>query len=544
MPAREIKTLILRFRDLSTSPGDTIARHRATAKTSGSVWWGWWHKDGETIPDDAFRAIANAASVDAGVDILLFDSDRRQIFEANCVRVSWDNVHHPIYPREQPELVPEYYQGRPCLAWFRFVSISEPRPKSILQKHSYVDVPEFFTSGESGYRLFDGKRISSVEELRQQNRTIWFIRDVGNDDPTHEIKLFDSHQIEPSDFLREHIVSSSTDLLWVSDLHFSEDHLHAFALETSPTGGRSAWDSIKLKLNDLGIQTVAGVIASGDFAWKAAPLEFDQARKSFFDKALDWSKELKNYHFLVCPGNHDLCFSSSPADKTQPVSVASAEARAAYENFYQNLYFKRPNAYLSCGRRFLLGGVIPVEIASLNSCLLDQKKDLFQGQGFVGEDQMRDAARQLGWESHRTGPRAVRIVVIHHHLLPVSYSEAPFLGWQYSLTLDAEALMRWLLENDVDLVLHGHQHQPFYTQVVRPIDLEGKEMSLREITVVGLGSTGVDLGHLGETKNNMFALVRFGLQEARFQFFSINPKTPSKELFEFRVDLSKRSRLA
>jgi hypothetical protein len=296
MPTPDIKTLILRFRDLSTSPGETIAFHQQViAKEKKSVWWGWWNKEGETIPDEAFRKIAKAASAPGGLTVLLFHSDQQQIFEAHCVKLFWDNEHQLVLPSEDPELVPEYYKGRPCLAWFRFTSIQpQPNPGPSLQKLSYVEVPEFFTGGDPGYQLFDGKVIASAEELRQQNRTIWFVRDARPEDRTHEIKVFDSHQIEPSDFPKEHIVSSSTDLLWVSDLHFSEDGLHAFSLKTSPTGGRSAWDSIKHKLDDLGIENVAGVIASGDFAWKASPAEFSQARTSFFDAALDWSKELSS----------------------------------------------------------------------------------------------------------------------------------------------------------------------------------------------------------------------------------------------------------
>jgi hypothetical protein len=550
MPSSEIKTLILRFRDLSTSSGETITFHQQVIADEESVWWGWWHKDGETVPDDAFRTVAKAAAAASGLEVLLFHSDQKKIFRATCVKVFWDNELHPTYPQERPELVPKYYKGRPCLAWFRFTSIiPEPLSESSLKDLSYVEVPEFFTGGEPGYQLFDGKVIASTEELRQQSRTIWFVRAKRDGDPTHEIKLFDAHQIVPSDFPKEHIVSSSTDLLWVSDLHFSDDGHHAFTIKAE--GDRSAWESIKLQLDKLGIERVAGVIASGDFAWKAAPSEFDEARKSFFDAALAWSKELKNYHFLVCPRNHDLRFSPSPEPspdkKPQPVSVAPEEARAAYEAFYQNLYFKRPNKFISCGRRLLLGGAVPVEIACLNSCFLDQRKDLFQGQGFVGEKQMQDAARELGWVPRQKGPRgprAVRIVVLHHHLLPVSYSEAAYQGWQYSVTLDAESLMRWVLEHDVDLVLHGHQHQPFYTQVIRSVNLKDTDTDSRTTTIVGMGSTGVDLGHLGEKRNNMFALLQFGVQEVRIRFFSIDRRHPSEDLFEFRVDLSKRSRLA
>jgi len=541
MPTSDIETLILRFRDLSTSSGETIAFHQQVITDKNSVWWGWWHKEGETIPDEAFRKIAQAASALGGLDVFLFHSDQQQFFEAHCVKLFWDIEHQRTHPREQPELVPEYYEGRPCLAWFRFTSI-RPHSEPPLKDLSYVEIPELFTGGEPGYQLFDGKVIASTEELRQQNRTIWFVRTQRDGDPTHEIKMFDAHQIVPSDFPRDHIVSSSTDLLWVSDLHFSEDRFHAFTFQAE--GDRSAWESIRLVLDDEKIENVAGVIASGDFAWKASPAEFDQARTLFFDPILGWNKKLKNYHLLVCPGNHDLRYSEEPAEKNQPVSVASEKARAAYEDFYEKLFFKRPNEFLSCGRRFLLGGAIPVEIACLNSCLLNQKDGLFQGQGFVGEKQMRDAARELGWDPHQTGPRAVRIVVLHHHLLPVSYSEAAYQGWQYSVTLDAESLMRWVLKHDVDLVLHGHQHQPFYTQVVRSVDLKDTDTDSRTTTIVGMGSTGVDLGHLGEERTNMFALLQFGVREVRIRFFSIDRRNLPKDLFDFRVDLSARSRLA
>lgn len=538
MPSPEIKTLILRFRDLVTRPGDTIAQHQAIAEKQGLVWWGWWNKAGETVPDETFRAIAEAAESPQGLEILLLDSDRGQLFGALCKELRWDARTRPL---DAPGPSPSYYRDRSCLAWFQFESIgADPLPESILNRYSYVKVPEFFEAGESGYGAFYGKRIDSVRELLQQNRTIWFARDAQPGDPVHSISLLDSHRIEPSDFPREPLVSASTDLLWVSDLHFSDDGHHAFPLH-SDDSSRTAWASVERSLRENSIPNVAGVIASGDFAWKAAASEFEKAR-SFFDGAKSWG--MKSYDFLICPGNHDIAFSDDPADKDQPVSVARDVARAAFESFYQDLFFKKPNQFLSCGRRFLLGGAIPVEVACLNSSLLDQQKDLFQGHGFVGDDQMDDAAKQLGWEPQSTRPRAVRIVVLHHHLLPVTYREIPLRQRQYSVTLDAEALTRWLLLHEVDVVLHGHQHQPFYTNVLRPIDLEVDPSRLHDLAIVGLGSTGVRLDHLGEIKNNMFAVLSFGPREVLFRFFSIHPIDPSKLLFQFRLDLSTRNRLA
>ena len=47
-----LKTVILRFRDLVTSENGTIEQHKALIDKYGYVWWTWWKKGGEKIPDD------------------------------------------------------------------------------------------------------------------------------------------------------------------------------------------------------------------------------------------------------------------------------------------------------------------------------------------------------------------------------------------------------------------------------------------------------------------------------------------------------------
>jgi hypothetical protein len=56
-----------------------------------------------------------------------------------------------------------------------------------------------------------------------------------------------------------------------------------------------------------------------------------------------------------------------------------------FEDFYENLFYMKPNEYISPGRRFLLGKAVPVEIVCLNSSYLTQHKDLFQGAWFPGK---------------------------------------------------------------------------------------------------------------------------------------------------------------
>lgn len=58
---------------------------------------------------------------------------------------------------------------------------------------------------------------------------------------------------------------------------------------------------------------------------------------------------------------------------------------------------EKPEEDLSQGRKFLLGGHKVVEVAALNSCVLQQVKDSFLGMGFIGEKQLSNVAESMGW---------------------------------------------------------------------------------------------------------------------------------------------------
>lgn len=540
MPTPEVSTLVLRFRDLVTSPGGTIDEHQKVIDRRGFVWWGWWSKAGESIPDEVFRQLALQARSGEGLTVLLLDTGRLQLLSAHCKEMHWDPHHQPqsaVDATGDAEATPSYYKDRACLAWFKFDSINtDPLPEEHLRRYAYVAAPGLFVAGTSDYGIFDGKQVVSIGELFHQNRSVWFVRSYRSSDPSHEILLSQSRQIEPADFPRALIDSPSTHLLWVSDLHYSEGEHHAFPLSAGG-GRRPLWVQLQQCLEKEGVRDLAGVIVSGDLTWKATSKEFEYAR-SFFSDATSWAR-LESYAFVMCPGNHDIAFSSDPANKGQRVdpAVPEGKARLAYEEFYQKLFFKRPNEFLSCGRRFLIGGAVPVEIACLNSNLLEQSKGLFQGQGFVGEDQLEDAAKQLGWGATEEAPRALRVVVLHHHLLPVTYRDLPEFGAQYSTALDAEAVVRWIVKHHVQVVLHGHMHQPFCARVLRPcpVEVRGNIDQWHEFAVVGMGSTGVELGHLGEKKANMFAVLTLRQESMQFRFYSIDAVNPSERLWSFEL---------
>ena len=518
----EQRTVILRFRDLVTKSGDTIFLHQEIAVREGSVWWGWWHKHGETVPDDAFRLLATRAKGEAGLPLFLFDSGRLKAYKSLCRDLVWDPLHKS-FPTPNNGLTPSYYESAEYLAWFSLTTFEEI-PGTEFQQYSYYREGDFFKEKSSRFEPFYEKKVYGLEELKQQDRTIWFVRPFRESDASHRIELLDGAQIRPSDFPAEYIQEPSDTLLWTSDLHFGH---HGFPVVSNAHEADLA-QALELALRDHGIASWGGHIISGDLTWKASATEFDQV-DAFIRKLMRTTTNPRHQAIVPCPGNHDLKFSKSPQKKDIRIhdQVTSPAARAAYAGFYEKLFFKQPNSYLSCGRKFLLGGCIPVEIVALNSSYIQQKEGWYQGHGFIGDDQLRHAAEEMGWVAGAS-PRPFRILVLHHHLMPVTYRNTPLGGYPYSVVLDAEAVVEWLVNHGVDLVLHGHMHRSFTARVSRPLDRNKLDGPWHTFHVAGLSSTGVAPDHADE--ENSFACIAFGERNVRIDWYSIHPKEKSKHI--------------
>ena len=438
-----VKTLILRFRDLATSEGQTVALHRQIIKKYKYVWWGWWNKFGEKVPVDLFTDL-NSRMKKGPLDLYLFDSGKNQLRAACCFEIRWAKEGARMRSPE-PKRTPEYYKDQEYFAWFKFTDIASAiTDAAVLHNLTYVEVPDFFESHVARFLPFYGKRIESVEELQHQNRTIWFVRPFRTGDRTGTAYAPPGKLETP--FSTDPLGSHSSTLLWLSDVHFGN---HAFPL-TSDHLQKDLSQALEHDLKHNGLNSVAAVIVSGDLTWKNKKVEFGVAER-FLNALRSWST-LDLNRLVFCPGNHDVRFSADPSKIGTPATLAPKDARQQYSEFYQRFYGHPANGFLSCGRRFLLGNAVPVDVVCLNSSLLEQFKGAFQGQGFVGQDQLTDAAEQMGWDKATSAdaPRTFRVLVLHHHLLPVSYRPTPSVGYAASITWDAEAVVRWIIKNQVD----------------------------------------------------------------------------------------------
>ncbi len=510
-------TLVLRFRDLVTADGETIAKHKEIIeKHEGEqqyVWWAWWSKGHEKLPFEDLSPFKLKAN-DTPQILFLVDSGQKLIYEATCTDIEFRPDGSKLFS-PLADHTPEYYRTRDYYAWFKFTKIEE-KTHDVLHNYSYVNCKNLFRDDNEDYRNFDGKRVFSIAELIQQNRTMWFVRKATETDRDNEIILLNSEIIQPTHFSKRYYQCTGDTLMRLSDLHLAD---HVFPVENQP-GNPTLAEHLREYSQK---QRVAALLISGDITSKGNPGGFQDAKNLLQD--LNSSITLNSENILICPGNHDFAF-KPPLENDHPefISNTSEEAQA-YSDFYRSIYHLPPNEYFACGKKLLLSSGHTLEIASLNSLRLQQYSN-FEGHGYLSQEQLNFVASGMGWEEGCINNRAIRIVMMHHHYLPTCYEEAIDVTRASSAVYDANRLMTWLVKMGVHLLLHGHKHTSFISSISCPTNSSASFIelqSMKNITVVGMGGTGAS------GVENKFATLKFTANKLIIEFHKLHSNRTSMD---------------
>lgn len=517
-------TLLLRFRDLSCPLNQTIERHQTLISSKAYVYWGWWNKGHEKLPTTTIQSLKLH---EGGIDIYLFDSAQKKFYRAKCMGVH-SNFGSPVSTPEE-EHTPEYYRENRHPIWFKLNAIEEIEPHLVVSKMAYEGMEDLFSSG-THYDIYNDKIVASADELVEQNRTIWKIREKIHSDSSREIRLKDMTEIQPSHFDLSYRTSKRDSLLWISDPHFTNLGYHEFSCEkdVSQVDKSTLTQAIdNAYFPRGGSHDIASLLISGDLTWKGSEEEFDLAAEFLED--LCSMHSLDKSWLAICPGNHDLSFYADEPSQldTSAIQENCESSKKAYGDFYAKFFDLKPNQTMSSGRRFLLNNTIPVEIVMLNSVMLQQIEESFQGHGFIGERQLNDVVEQMKLTEKK--PRNVtRICVMHHHLLPVSLTQNAYPDAKYSTVLDAERLSRWLSKYNFDFLLHGHMHQNFHCCIERHEHThKHNDKKPNRLNVLSLGSSGVKVNHTGESHGNWCCKITFDEDKIRFNYGKLSPQDAS-----------------
>jgi hypothetical protein len=133
-----MRTIILRFRDLSIPDGETIRRHRESISVFGDTWWGWIMRQRESYPEQLFITLAQRLK-EQPQSIYLFHSGEVTLYPAQLKRIS-------AFPGgmklQSPDVqrTPPYMTEAECPAWFQLSKIDAP-----IQTASTLSITSFPT---------------------------------------------------------------------------------------------------------------------------------------------------------------------------------------------------------------------------------------------------------------------------------------------------------------------------------------------------------------------------------------------------------------
>lgn len=218
-------------------------------------------------------------------------------------------------------------------------------------------------------------------------------------------------------------------------------------------------------------------------------------------KAKDWLLRLccecginHESNLIIVPGNHDYRILGNLGFK--PLAT---------------LFFRR---YFGPWSR---GKVVFFPEQGITFLRIDSNPILFGfARGRIRGRQLRRLKKRIGGGSdqeRRLIEKSTKIVLLHHHPLPV-----PYEGSDIFLMLEnAQDLIQFLAENNVDMILHGHKHRAPYSLIC----LGTCVGSNRVIEVLGAGTAvvgGADMERRGRNFN-LVTVEDSGLRYVR-QFFA------------------------
>jgi 3',5'-cyclic-AMP phosphodiesterase len=169
----------------------------------------------------------------------------------------------------------------------------------------------------------------------------------------------------------------------------------------------------RVRAIDPDVVVLAGDLTTAGYQWE-------------YEEAARWIEQLE-FPKLIIPGNHD----------------ARNAGYVHFEQFFGQPYSRFRVAFdPERGERLQATGFTIVGLDS-------SEPDVDEGR--VGRDRYSWIAEQFD------EPNDIRIVAVHHHLVPI-----PGTGRERNIVLDAGDLLLTLSKLDIDIVLSGHKHVPFF----------------------------------------------------------------------------------
>lgn len=251
------------------------------------------------------------------------------------------------------------------------------------------------------------------------------------------------------------------------------------------------------------------LIVSGDLVYTGAEREYEEALQFLRDTSEALRLNPRNVHII--PGNHDISWNLAKQDKRYRFDPFLE----LLWNFYGEEIVKERYPLISwpvtVHNRPAAHDIVSIShdrassllIVGMNSCVFESEQHHY---GFVGERQLKRIRELVALAAPELG--AVRIAIMHHHLLPFPESLTDRPGesvWvDLSTIRDAGFVERSLERLGFDLVLHGHKHKPQLRETLVQ-DPDPSKGQLPRLIVAGAGT--VSCTELESNVSNHYGVI-------------------------------------
>jgi predicted MPP superfamily phosphohydrolase len=304
-------------------------------------------------------------------------------------------------------------------------------------------------------------------------------------------------------------------ILHISDLHFdtmTNSH-HAYSTDRrSLRPAPDAWpiptlvdEVIKaVRRHPGGGTRIDGIAVTGDLVWFPTSDQYELAISEL--ERLRSGLGVEREHFLLIPGNHDVDWNASSHEDR------FARFRDAFERLTSREWERNHFDIVQ-----IEGQDEAITLVGVNSAIIETEDN--QGIGAIGEIHFEKILTSYLPNQSRTTPSTTALCM-HHHLLPVAHVERYYYTSKKkrtSVTLDAKAILDLCQRHGINLVLHGHQHQPNIASYASFSPLDQAKETLDAVWLVGAGSAGVADHDLGDANRRHFQLLEFSGRTDRME---------------------------
>lgn len=294
-------------------------------------------------------------------------------------------------------------------------------------------------------------------------------------------------------------------IVHLSDIHFGED----FPFNITEADEKEFPDRLNLVdaiVSDLDglelLERIDGIVVSGDLTNIASMPEFLRARV-FIDTLLD-KLNVTSDSLSIIGGNHDVEWFSEENE----VRTYSEDPPASKANLGVFMELLSGNGATDARLTSIRSRSAARElmIIAVDSNFVESRDA--GGIGFVSKDTLAKATNLVDAGLSELDEKINSTVwcVTHHHVFPVL--DAPVEDarrGKVTTMASAATLLDGCSQMSVEVILHGHEHQPTITKSTRWHC--SNERSFRPISVVGAGSIGAPPVKLGPFSRNHYYVI-------------------------------------